>query len=60
MSSLKKYKMHIAGKWGKASLNNFSESENPYTGKPWALIPNGWTGLRRMDKKHEQSTSGFF
>ncbi len=41
MSSLKKYKMHINGKWENASSNDFFESENPYTGKPWALIPNG-------------------
>jgi len=41
MSGLKKYKMHIAGRWEDSLSNDFFESENPYTGTPWALIPNG-------------------
>ena len=39
--SLVTYKMYIDGQWvGSASGQQF-ESHNPFTGKPWALIPRG-------------------
>ncbi len=41
MSELQKYQMLIDGKWVDAASGKFFESYNPYTGKPWALIPEG-------------------
>jgi acyl-CoA reductase-like NAD-dependent aldehyde dehydrogenase len=36
---LTKYKMFIGGEWVDAASGATFESLNPYTGKPWALIP---------------------
>ena len=36
---LAKYQIHIAGRWVDSASGEFFETENPYTGKPWALIP---------------------
>jgi aldehyde dehydrogenase (NAD+) len=38
---MQKYQMHIGGKWVNAQSGEFFETENPYTGKPWALIARG-------------------
>jgi acyl-CoA reductase-like NAD-dependent aldehyde dehydrogenase len=38
-ASLAKYKMFIGGEWTDAASGATFESYNPYTGKPWALIP---------------------
>ena len=38
-ASLTKYKMFIGGAWTDAVSGATFESINPYTGKPWALIP---------------------
>jgi len=35
------YKMYIDGQWVAAASGQTFESFNPYTGKPWALIPRG-------------------
>ncbi len=35
------YKMSIGGQWVDAISGETFESENPYTGRPWALIPRG-------------------
>lgn len=40
-AELKTYQMYIGGKWVDSSSNQTFESLNPYTGKPWALIPKG-------------------
>ena len=37
--SLAKYQMFIGGEWTDAASGATFESHNPYTGKPWALIP---------------------
>ena len=37
--SLVKYKMFIGGEWTDAASGATFESHNPFTGKPWALIP---------------------
>jgi (Z)-2-((N-methylformamido)methylene)-5-hydroxybutyrolactone dehydrogenase len=37
--SLTEYKTYIAGRWVDAASGERFESDNPYTGKPWALIP---------------------
>ena len=41
MAELKKYQMYIGGRWMDPASNDWFESYNPYTGKPWALIPRG-------------------
>jgi aldehyde dehydrogenase (NAD+) len=33
--------MFIDGQWTDAARRDVFESDNPYTGKPWALIPSG-------------------
>ncbi len=35
------YKMYIDGQWVNSASGQHFESHNPYTGKPWALIPRG-------------------
>src|SRR5712691_3127762 len=39
MAILAKYQTHIAGRWVDSASGEFFETDNPYTGKPWALIP---------------------
>ena len=41
MSQLEKYQMHIGGKWVDPLSAAWLESDNPFDGKPWALIPRG-------------------
>jgi aldehyde dehydrogenase (NAD+) len=33
--------MYIGGRWTEASSGEYFESDDPYRGKPWALIPRG-------------------
>ena len=40
-SALKTYQMYIDGRWTDASGGQFFESDDPYRGAPWALIPKG-------------------
>ncbi|MEK7835944.1 MAG: aldehyde dehydrogenase family protein, partial [Pseudomonadota bacterium] len=35
------YRMYIDGQWVDSASGQRFESHNPYTGKPWALIPRG-------------------
>jgi (Z)-2-((N-methylformamido)methylene)-5-hydroxybutyrolactone dehydrogenase len=39
--ALVKYKMFIGGSWVDAESGQHFETDNPYTGRPWALIPRG-------------------
>ncbi len=39
MAKLKEYKTFIGGEWVTAESGGTFESEDPYTGEPWALIP---------------------
>ncbi len=41
MASLHSYQMVIGGKWVDAASGETFESLNPFTAKPWALIPRG-------------------
>ena len=41
MSEMKKHKMLIGGKWVDPTSGEWFESVNPFTAKPWALIPRG-------------------
>ena len=38
---MEKYRLYIGGEWVDPASNDWFESYNPYTGKPWALIPRG-------------------
>jgi (Z)-2-((N-methylformamido)methylene)-5-hydroxybutyrolactone dehydrogenase len=38
-ATLTKYQTVIGGGWTDAASGQFFETDNPYTGKPWALIP---------------------
>ena len=39
--TLTKYKMFIGGEWVESASGEYFPSDDPYTGKPWALIPKG-------------------
>ena len=55
-----RYKMFIGGEWVEAASKEHFESDNPFTGKPWALIPKG--GAQDADRAvraaHKAFTSG--
>ncbi|HUA21335.1 MAG TPA: aldehyde dehydrogenase [Bryobacteraceae bacterium] len=38
---MKKHQMLIGGKWVDPASGDWFESLNPFTGKPWALVPRG-------------------
>jgi (Z)-2-((N-methylformamido)methylene)-5-hydroxybutyrolactone dehydrogenase len=40
-AGLPKYRMYAGGEWVEAATGEYFETVNPYTGKPWALIPRG-------------------
>ncbi|MDP2240128.1 MAG: aldehyde dehydrogenase [Burkholderiales bacterium] len=40
-AALTKYRMYINGQWVEATTGGYFHSDNPYTGKPWAMIPLG-------------------
>ena len=44
---MQKYKLLINGQWLEPQNNEWFETENPYTGAPWALIPKG--GRQEVD-----------
>ncbi len=39
--TLAKYDMYIGGEWVQPSSGDYFQTDNPYTGQPWALIPRG-------------------
>ncbi|MBI3625348.1 MAG: aldehyde dehydrogenase family protein, partial [Candidatus Rokubacteria bacterium] len=55
-----RYKMFIGGEWVDAAGGEYFESDNPFTGKPWALIPKG--GAQDVDRAvraaHKALTTG--
>ena len=38
---LVQYQMYVDGQWGPSASNEYFESDDPYRGVPWALIPRG-------------------
>ena len=38
---MQKFRMYIGGEWVEPASGDWFESYNPYTGKPWALVPRG-------------------
>src|SRR5688572_32813886 len=59
-STLARYKMFIGGEWVEAASGETFPSDNPFTGKPWALIPKGSTqdADRAVKAAHKALTSG--
>jgi len=41
MADLEKLRMYINGDWADPASGDYFESFNPFTGKPWALVPRG-------------------
>jgi (Z)-2-((N-methylformamido)methylene)-5-hydroxybutyrolactone dehydrogenase len=58
--ALKTYKMFVGGQWVDAASNDVFESHNPYTGKPWALIPRAGAADadRAVRAAHKAFTGG--
>ena len=40
-STLTTFRMYIGGEWVDAASGDYFESDDPYRGEPWALIPRG-------------------
>lgn len=59
-SALARYQMYIDGKWTDAAGGECFDSDNPYTGKPWASIPRGRADdvARAVEAAHKALTSG--
>ena len=59
-SQLTKFKMWIGGNWVESASGEYFESDNPYLGKPWALIPKGnaQDADRAVRAAHAALTSG--
>jgi aldehyde dehydrogenase (NAD+) len=60
IGTLAKYKMFIGGEWIEAASGETFPSDNPFTGKPWALIPKGGKedADRAVKAAHKALTSG--
>ena len=58
--TLTRYRMFIGGEWVEAASGASFESDNPYTGKPWALIPRSGKADadRAVEAAHKAYTSG--
>jgi aldehyde dehydrogenase (NAD+) len=59
-STLARYRMFIGGDWVEAASGETFPSDNPFTGKPWALIPRGGAADadRAVRAAHQAFTSG--
>src|SRR6187397_3163365 len=59
-STLTRYRMYIGGEWIDAGSGDSFESDNPYLGEPWALIPRGTAADvdRAVRAAHAAFTSG--
>jgi aldehyde dehydrogenase (NAD+) len=57
---LRRYQMYIDGQWVEAHSGDHFESDNPYLGRPWALIPRGGAADvdRAVRSAHRAFTSG--
>jgi len=58
--ALARYKMFIGGEWVEAASGETFPSDNPFTGKPWALIPRGGAADadRAVRAAHKAFTTG--
>jgi (Z)-2-((N-methylformamido)methylene)-5-hydroxybutyrolactone dehydrogenase len=59
-STLTRYRMYVGGEWVDAGSGDCFESDNPYLGEPWALIPRGTAADadRAVRAAHAAFTSG--
>ncbi len=59
-STLTRYRMYVGGEWIDAGSGDYFESDNPYLGEPWALIPRGTAADadRAVRAAHAAFTSG--
>ena len=57
---LRRYRMYVGGEWSDAASGETFESFDPYTAKPWALIPRGGAedAARAVEAAHEAFTAG--
>ncbi len=55
--SLTKYKLYIDGQWVEPASGEYFESDNPFTGKPWALIPRG--NAKDVDRAVQAARTAF-
>ena len=58
MSELLKLKMYIGGEWVAPLTGDYFESFNPYTGKPWVLVPKG--GHEDADSAVQAAKKAFY
>jgi len=58
--TLTRYKMFIGGEWVESASGETFQSDNPFTGKPWALVPKGnaQDADRAVRAAHKAFTSG--
>ena len=57
LRALEKYEMYIDGEWVGAASGESFESDNPYTARPWALIPRG--GAEDVDRAVKAAHKAF-
>lgn len=59
-ADLKKYRMYLGGEWVEARDGEYFESFDPYTAKPWCLIPRARAAdaERAAEAAHRAFTSG--
>ncbi|MGE0558155.1 MAG: aldehyde dehydrogenase [Burkholderiales bacterium] len=59
-TALARYQMYIGGQWMDAAGGETFDSDNPYTGQPWASIPRGKAADadRAVQAAHKAFTSG--
>lgn len=60
MAKLMEYNVYIDGKWGEAASGKRFESHNPFTGEPWASVPEcGEADVNRaVEAAHRAFTQG--
>ena len=54
---MERFKMYIAGEWREAASGEWFETQNPYTGKTWALVARG--GAKDADIAVEAAHKAF-
>ncbi len=54
---LEQYKMYIDGQWVESASGDYFESDNPFTGRSWALIPKG--GKHDVDRAVQSAHRAF-
>ncbi len=55
--ALERYRMYIDGQWVESASGEYFETDNPFTGTPWALIPKG--GSEDVDRAVQAARRAF-